>query len=173
MRKRGHNAFSCDLKYPSGGHPEWHLKMDGFEALFYMKWDLIVMHPPCTHLCISGNRWYAGTEQRRHAANWTFELWKQAKTVCNKVAMENPVGVLNSFFPMLPRPQYIQPWQFGHGEVKRTCLWLHGLPELIPTNIVAGREERIWRNVQPGPDRAKIRSKTYAGIAKAIAEQYG
>lgn len=171
MRKRGHNAYSCDLQPCGGGHPEWHLQMDGFEALFYMKWDLVIMHPPCPKLCLSGNRWYAGTDERRMAANWTAEVWKAAKTQCSRVALENPVGVLNSIFSYLPKPQYIQPWMFGHGEVKKTGLMLHGLPNLIPTDIVDGREERIFR-MGPSKDRSKIRSKTYEGIADAMATQW-
>jgi hypothetical protein len=95
-----------------------------------------------------------------------------AKNLCPHVAMENPVGVLNTFYPWLPSPQYIQPWMFGHGEMKKTGLWLHGLPELIPTEIVNGRNQKVWR-MGPGPMRAKLRSKTFLGIARAMAEQWG
>lgn len=174
MRKLGHNAFSCDLIECSGGHPEWHLQIDCMEAIKSRKWDLIIMHPPCTALAVSGNAWY-GVDMPKHnerlkAVEWTQKLWDLAVSVCNKVAMENPVGVLNKY-GKFPKPQYIQPWQFGHGETKKTGLWIHGLQNLKPTDIVDGREQNIWK-MPPSEERAKLRSKTYLGIAKAIAEQW-
>lgn len=174
FRKLGHEAFSCDLQPCSGGHPEWHLQVDVFSALKIRKWDLIIMHPPCTALAVSGNRWYGfgkpGYIERINAVNWTQKLWNKALRICKHVALENPVGVLNTM-GNFPKPQYIQPWQFGHGETKKTGLWLYGLPKLKPSNIVNGREQKIWK-MSPGNDRAKLRSKTYPGIAKAFAEQW-
>lgn len=174
MRKLGHNAFSCDLIECSGGHPEWHLQIDCMEAIKSRKWDLIIMHPPCTALAVSGNAWY-GVDMPKHnerlkAVEWTQKLWDLAVSVCDKVAMENPVGVLNKY-GKFPKPQYIQPWQFGHGETKKTGLWIHGLQNLKPTDIVDGRAQNIWK-MPPSEERAKLRSKTYPGIAKAIAEQW-
>ena len=175
LRMMGHEAYSNDIIDCSGEHTEWHLKMDCFDAVKLKKWDLIIMHPPCTALAVSGNRWYgAGMEkhsERIKSAKWTLDLWNLAVSVCDRVAMENPVGVLNRLNPSLPKPQYIQPWQFGHGETKKTGLWLHGLQQLNPTNIVDGREQNIWK-MPPSDDRAKLRSKTYIGIAKAMAEQW-
>jgi hypothetical protein len=133
-------------------------------------WDLIIMHPPCTALCVSGNAHY-GTgkpkhRQRLEAIDYTLEMFELAKSVARYVCMENPVGVLP-----IKASQYVQPWQFGHGECKKTGLWLHNLPRLEPTDIVEGREQRIWK-LGPSPDRWKIRSKTYQGIADAMAQQW-
>lgn len=174
FRDLGHEAYSNDIIECSGGHPEWHLQMDVFEALKLKKWDLVILHPPCTALAVSGNAHY-GTGKpkhhlRLHALSWTQNLWFEAIKVCDHVALENPVGVLNTM-GNFPKPQYIQPWQFGHGETKKTGLWLHGLPKLVPTDIVDGREQKIWK-MGPSDDRAKLRSKTYPGIAKAIANQW-
>ena len=175
FRELGHEAYSNDMQGCSGGHPEWHIVGDCFEAITKYKWDLIIMHPPCTALAVSGNRWYGEWMPKHHerldSVEWTQRLWDFATGVCDKVAMENPVGVLNKY-GKFPKPSYIQPWQFGHGETKKTGLWLHGLPELKPTNIVEGREAKIWK-MPPSEERAKLRSKTYEGIAKAIAEQWG
>ena len=174
LRKLGHPAFSCDTLDCSGGHPEWHLKMDVFQAIKSKNWDLIIVHPPCTKIAVSGNRWY-GEGMPRHnerleAVAWTQRLWNECLKACDLVAMENPVGVLNKY-GSFPDPSYIQPWQFGHGECKKTGFWLHGLKPLEPTNIVDGRDQRIWK-MPPSKDRAKIRSKTYLGVAKAIATQW-
>jgi hypothetical protein len=175
FRSLGYYAYSNDIQDCSGNRPEWHLKMDCFDALKLKKWDLIIMHPECTKLAVSGNRWYgkntAGYGERLTAVRWIQLLWDTAISLCDKVAMENPVGVLNSL-GNFPKPQYIQPWQYGHGETKKTGLWLHGLPELKPTNIVKGRDQRIWK-MPPSNDRKKIRSKTYKGIAEAMADQWG
>lgn len=175
FRKLGHNAYSNDLLKCSGGRPEWHLQMDVFDAINLTDWDLIILHPPCTALAVSGNRWY-GVGKPRHqdrieAVKWTQELWEKATSASKHVALENPVGVLNTM-GHFPEPQYIQPWQFGHGETKKTGLWLYNLPKLQPTDIVSGREQRIWK-MPPAKDRAKMRSKTYPGIAEAIAAQWG
>jgi hypothetical protein len=133
FRAKGHEAYSNDLQECSGGHPEWHLQYDCFQAMCLGKWDLIVMHPPCTALTVSGNGTY-GTGKPKHnkrieAAKWTSKLWHYAISMCDQVCMENPVGVLNRLVKELPKPQYIQPWQFGHGEQKKTGLWLYGLPK--------------------------------------------
>lgn len=174
FRLLGHEAYSCDIIKCSGGHPEWHIQTDIFYAINAQKYDLIILHPPCTKIAVSGNRWYGqGTElhdERLDAIEWTQKLWDYAKRNCNHVVLENPVGTLNKY-GKFPRPQYIQPWQFGHGETKKTGLWLYNLPPLFPTDIVEGREQRIWK-MPPSENRAKLRSKTFPGIAKAIAEQY-
>jgi hypothetical protein len=174
LRKRGHEAFSCDIQDCSGGHPEWHLKMDVMKAIDLMPWDRIILHPACTKIAVSGNRWYGeGTtrhNERLEAVKWTQKLWNKAISKCNNVGLENPVGVLNKYGDF-PKPHYVQPWQFGHGETKNTGFWLHGLPPLKPTDIVEGREQRIWK-LPPSEDRGKLRSKTFPGIAKAIAEQW-
>lgn len=174
LRKLGYEAYSCDIQDCSGGHTEWHIKGDVIETILGDEWDMIILHPPCTKLAVSGNRWYGknskGYEERLEAVKWTQRLWDIATSVCDKVALENPVGVLNSMGDF-PKPQYIQPWQFGHGECKKTGFWLHGLPELTPTDIVEGREQNIWK-MPPSEDRGKLRSKTYLGIAKAIAQQW-
>lgn len=169
FRARGHEAYSCDIQPCSGGHPEWHLQVDALEML-KLKWDLIIAHPPCTDLAVSGARWFK--EKRadgRQQKSIDFFL-RFTRVDCPRVAIENPVCIMSSLYR---KPdQIIQPWQYGHGETKATCLWLKGLPLLQPTEIVEGREHRIWR-MPPGPDRARERSRTYHGIAEAMAEQWG
>ena len=169
FRKRGHEAYSNDL-LPADDCSPYHIQGDCRDAIASERWDLIIMHPPCTALAVSGNRWYGlgmpKHQERLEAIRWTVRLFETAKDHADKVAMENPVGVL----PMKPT-QYIQPWQFGHGETKKTGLWLHNLPPLKPTNIVEGREQRIWK-LPPTADRWKIRSTTYQGIADAMAAQW-
>ena len=168
LRRLGHEAYSCDIKPCSGGHPEWHLQVDALELL-KMRWDMILAFPPCTHLAVSGAKYFAEkrADGRQQAAIDFFMQFANAD--CPKIAIENPVGIISSVWR---KPdQIIQPWQFGHGETKKTCLWLKGLPPLIPTNIVSGREQRIWR-MAPSADRAKMRSKTFPGIARAMAEQF-
>ncbi len=162
----GHDTWSCDIE-PSTGK---HMETDVFRAIELDDWDLIILHPPCTHPAASGTRWSAGASHRSKAIVWTCKLFQAAMDVCDKVALENPVGVLSSAWR---KPdQYIQPWEYGHGETKKTGLWLSGLPLLRPTNIVAGREQRVWR-MSPGPERSADRSRTYTGIAAAMAEQWG
>lgn len=192
MRKLGHECYSCDIDYPSGHHPEWHIHqdvlpllngdcefttMDGISHKIEGEWDLIVAHPPCTYLTVSGNRWF-NIEKYGDKARERLKLREEAydffmkfiNAKCKRIAVENPIGYMNTHYR---KPdQIIQPWQFGHGETKATCLWLKGLPLLRPTNIVKGREQRIWK-MGPSEDRVKERSKTYPGIAKAIAEQWG
>lgn len=168
LRRLGHEAYSCDIEPCSGGHPEWHLQVDALELL-KMKWDMILAFPPCTHLAVSGARYFEQKRKdgRQQAAIDFFMRFANAD--CPKIAIENPVGIMSTVWR---KPdQIIQPWQFGHGETKRTCLWLKGLPPLVPTNIVDGREQRIWK-MPPSEDRAKNRAKTFPGIARAMAEQW-
>ena len=168
MRRLGHEAYSCDIEPCSGGHPEWHLQVDALELL-KMKWDMILAFPPCTHLAVSSARYFEQKRKdgRQQAAIDFFMRFANAD--CPKIAIENPVGIMSSVWR---KPdQIIQPWQFGHGETKKTCLWLKGIPLLVPTNIVDGREQRIWK-MPPSEDRAKNRAKTFPGIARAMAEQW-
>ena len=168
LRWLGHDAYSCDIEPCSGGHPEWHLQVDALELL-KMKWDMILAFPPCTHLAVSGARYFEQKRKdgRQQAAIDFFMRFANAD--CPKIAIENPVGIMSSVWR---KPdQIIQPWQFGHGETKKTCLWLKGIPLLVPTNIVDGREQRIWK-MPPSEDRAKNRAKTFPGIARAMAEQW-
>ena len=170
---RGHDAMSCDLKETEVPGP--HYKGDVRNILFgFDEWDLVIAHPPCTHLAVSGARWFPekradGRQKEAIDFFMLFALLSDARPGL-KVAIENPVGIMSSEYR---KPdQYIQPWQFGHGEVKKTGLWLYNLPRLVPTNIVEGREPRIWK-MGPSEDRARERSRTYSGIAKAMAEQWG
>lgn len=169
FRELGHEAYSCDLQECSGGHDEWHLKVDALELL-KMKWDLIIAHPPCTDLAVSGARWFKEKQADGRQQKSIEFFMKFINADCPRIAVENPVCIMSRIYR---KPdQIIQPWQFGHGEVKTTCLWLKGLPPLIPTDIVEGREQKCWR-MAPSPDRAKKRSRTYRGIARAMACQWG
>ena len=168
FREKGIKAFSCDILPCSGGHPEWHIQGDVTQILV-KGWDMIIAFPPCTHLAVSGARWFAEkrADGRQQAAIDFFMLF--ANVDCPKVAIENPVGIMSTEWR---KPdQIIQPWMFGHGETKATCLWLKGLPLLKPTNVVDGREQRVWR-MPPSEERAMLRSKTYQGVANALATQY-
>lgn len=170
--RRGHNAFSNDLEQARSGGP--HLQCDVIAAVESRSWDLIIVHPPCTAMAASGNRWYATgmplAEKRHAAVRWTAHLWAVVKRAASFGAcLENPVSVCWS---ALGRPQYVQPWQFGHGEVKRTGLLLDRLPQLRPTNIVSGRIARVHL-MPPGPHRQRDRSTTLQGIADAMAAQWG
>lgn len=172
FRKLGHEAYSCDLLPCSGGHPEWHYQQDVFEVIG-QGWDMMIAFPPCTHLAVSGAAWF---EQKRkdgrqqQGIDFFMKIIEQATwNGIKHWAIENPIGIMSTLYR---KPdQIIQPWQFGHGETKATCLWLHNLPKLVPTNIVEGREQRLHR-LPPSPDRAKLRSKTYPGIARAMATQW-
>jgi hypothetical protein len=169
FRRLGHYAVSCDL-LPSETVPGIHLKMDVLLALDLEPWDLAIFHPPCTRLTVAGARWFKGREQEQaEAIAFVEKLWN-----CGipRLAIENPIGVLSTKSILGKPTQIIQPWQFGHGEVKATCLWLKNLPKLVPTNIVEGRHARVHRE-PPSPDRWKNRSRTYPGIAAAMAEQWG
>lgn len=166
FRNIGHDAWSCDLLESEDGSP-FHIQGDVI-PLLSEDWDLAIFHPPCTHLAVSGSRWFKEkTQEQADALAFVLELMSAP---IPKIAIENPVSVISS---RIRKPdQIIQPWQFGHGETKATCLWLKGLPKLTPTNVVEGREAKVHR-MPPGPDRWKNRSRTYLGIASAMAKQWG
>jgi len=161
----GHDTWSCDIEPTE--RPGKHITADALTVLGE-GWDMMICHPPCTYLAVAGARWFAGRmpEQRR-AIEFAQQLWSAP---IPRICMENPVSVLST--AICKPDQIIQPWQFGHGETKATCLWLKNLPLLVPTNIVEGREARIHR-MPPSPDRQKNRSRTYQGIADAMAMQWG
>lgn len=166
FRDRGHDAMSCDLLPTDKPGP--HHEGDVTDII-NDGWDMLIAFPPCTHLAVSGARWFPEkrADGRQQAALDFVRLLMDAPI--NKIAIENPVSVISSH---IRKPdQTIQPWQFGHGETKRTCLWLKNLPKLQPTDIVDGREQRVWK-MPPSPDRWKERSKTFAGIANAMADQW-
>jgi site-specific DNA-cytosine methylase len=169
MRAAGVDAKSYDL-LPAEDGSTHHVQGD-IRNLPDSHWrdvDLVIAHPPCTHLAVSGARWFKDKRQEQVEA-LDFVRWILALPV-PKIALENPISIISS---RIRKPdQIIQPWQFGHGETKATCLWLKGLPKLVPTNIVEGREARVHR-MPPGPDRWKERSRTFTGIAQAMAEQWG
>ena len=213
LRKRGHRAFSCDIQDCSGGHPEWHIKDDvtalvngncsfklqnGTTEEQTGKWDMIIAFPPCTHLAVSGAAWFDKKREdgRQEAAIKFFMDVMNAD--CEKISVENPVNIISGdyiekHFPELQKKyqfpikptQSIQPFQFGDRARKKTCLWLKGLPELKPTNIVeipprkkfdSGKSMPSWYAEAwhlPKEERAKLRSKTFPGIARAMAEQWG
>jgi hypothetical protein len=160
-----HDAISCDLLPTDKNGP--HYQGSVFDII-NDGWDLMIAHPPCTHLAVSGARWFKDkVKEQQQALDFVSRLMQ-----CNipKICIENPISIISS---RIRKPdQIIQPWMFGHGETKATCLWLKGLPKLVPTNIVEGREPKVHL-LPPSPDRWKIRSKTYDGIAKAMAEQWG
>jgi hypothetical protein len=165
FRARGHDAMSCDLLPTDVPGP--HYQGDVLDVLGD-GWDLMIAHPPCTHLAVSGARWFHLKLQEQADALDFVRLLMGSPIP--RIAVENPVSIISS---RIRKPdQIIQPWQFGHGETKATCLWLKGLPKLKPTNIVDGREARIHR-LPPSQDRWKIRSTTYSGIAAAMADQWG
>jgi len=199
LRKLGINAFSCDLKECSGGHPEWHLKMDIFQALTLKKWDFVGLHPVCTKMTLSGNRTYAKGKPKHHerieATEWTIQLWEYVCSICDHVYMENPMGAMNGD-KRLPKPQIIQPYFFGDEFQKTTCLWLKGLDQLYHNKVAnlfdanvthvyrgdmwvakSGNVMAAWyANTSTTGNNEKnraIRSKTFPGIAKAIANQWG
>lgn len=162
---KGHDAWSCDL-LPTET-PGQHIVGDVRDILSG-GWDLMIAHPPCTHLAVSGARWFKDKVQEQAEALDFVRLLLDADIPC--IALENPVSIISS---KIRKPdQIIQPWQFGHGEVKATCLWLKNLPCLLPTNIVDGREARVHKE-PPSDDRWKNRSRTLPGIAAAMAEQWG
>ena len=220
FRKRGHEAYSCDIIDCSGGHPEWHIKgdvlpllhpkwydlnrdgegnqwegykfqtVDGKIHQFEGKWDLIIAHPPCTYLCMSSQK-HCNVEvygqkavERIAKRNEAVEFFMQfVNSDCDKIAIENPVGVMTRYYRKAD--QYIQPLQFGHPTSKKTGLWLKGLPKLTPTKIVeqefhisgTGRawDKWFWDSsvIQDRAERSRFRSKTFEGIAEAMAEQWG
>ncbi len=167
FKTRGHDAWSCDL-LPTE-RPGQHIQGDVLKILDN-GWDLMIAHPPCTHLCVSGARWFkqkrADGRQQKAIDFFLFLINAPMPKTC----IENPVGIMSGIYRS--PDQYIQPWQFGHGEVKKTGLWLFGLPELKSTNIVEGRKARIHK-MPPSKDRGRLRSITFPGIANAMAEQWG
>ena len=194
FREKGHEAYSCDLQPCSGGHPEWHIMQDviplldglcnfkttdGIEHSIDRKWDLIIAHPPCTYLSNAGARFLYPNgklnEERLAkgmAAKDFFMHFYNAD--CDRIAIENPIP--SKVYGLPPYTQTIQPWMFGHPVQKKTCLWLNGLPKLQPTNVVEERQSTKipgnWFN-SGGKERQKNRAKTFPGIAKAMAEQWG
>lgn len=171
FRKMGHDAWSCDL-LPAEDDQTHHIQGSVLSFIKGMRdpWDLMIAHPPCTDLAVSGARHFAEkiADGRQGRALDFVRALLDAPVA--KIALENPISVISS---KIRKPdQIIQPWQFGHGETKATCLWLKGLPKLVPTNIVDGREARVHK-MAPGPNRWKERSRTYQGIADAMAAQWG
>lgn len=173
FRARGHEAWSCDLLPSEATQNDAHLVGDMFDAdgrfiWTHIEWDLIIAHPPCTHLASSGARWFQTKQVEQRKAILFFMACMGLPAP--RIAVENPIGIMSTHYR---KPdQIIQPWQFGHGEVKATCLWLKNLPSLMPTNIVNGRTARVHREA-PSPDRWKNRSRTLTGIAEAMATQWG
>lgn len=177
FRRLGHDAWSCDLLDAEDGSP-FHIQGDVLEQIYHAvntpvsvnRWDLMVAHPPCTHLAVSGARHFAAKQEdgrQQEAIDFFLAL---ARAPIPRIAIENPVCIMSSVWR---KPdQTIQPWMFGHGETKATCLWLKGLPHLVPTNIVSGRHPRVHL-MPPSEDRWKERSRTYEGIAEAMGEQWG
>lgn len=178
--KLGHNAWSNDI-IDTESKPERHMKMDIMDALMNGCWDMVIIHIPCTYMAVCGNGTYAKTEARFEALEWSCRVWEQAKLTAKRVVMENPASVL---FPRLRElgadVQYVQPWQFGHTEQKKTGLALWRTKRLVETNNVyeemmklpKKERERIWY-MSPGKDRGKERARFYTGIADAMAEQWG
>jgi hypothetical protein len=165
FKAKGHDAWSCDLLDTE--IPGNHIKDDVMKHLDD-GWDLMIAHPPCTYLCVSGARWWANRKkEQQKAIDFFRRLWDAD---ISKIVIENPIGIIST---IIRKPdQIIQPWQFGHGETKATCLWIKGLPKLEPSQIVNGREQRIHK-MPPSRNRGQERSRTYLGIAQAMAEQWG
>jgi site-specific DNA-cytosine methylase len=166
FRARGHDAWSCDL-LPAEDGSDYHHQCD-VEAITGNGWDLMIAHPPCTHLAVSGARWFRDKQAEQvEALQFVLRL---LDAPVPRIAIENPVSIIST---RIREPdQIIQPWQFGHGETKASCLWLKNLPRLIPTDIEDGRTPRV-HYASPGPDRWKERSRTLRGIASAMADQWG
>ena len=195
LRKLGHEAYSCDIISCSGEHEEWHIRqdvlpllngycqfttVDGQEHKIENKWDMIIAFPPCTHLCNAGQRWFKeGKKDMKLQREAVSFFYKFVMADCNKIAIENPLGVMSTYYK---KPsQIINPYEFGDTDCKNTCLWLKGLPKLEPTNIIPKeiRTQNNWKAVFDGkqyswndPIVSKLRSKTYPGIAKAMASQW-
>ncbi len=165
FRKLGHEAYSCDL-LPTETNQAYHIQKD-VRTILNDNWDLGIFFPPCTHLCVSGARWFKDKQtEQQNALDFISRL-----LLCRipKIALENPIGIISTH---IRKPdQIIQPYQFGHGETKATCLWLKNLPKLKPTKLVSGRENKIWK-MKPSKDRGLKRSRTYPGIAQAMATQW-
>lgn len=191
FRKKGHEAYSCDLQEESGGHPEWHIKGDALKEAYSGKYDLMIAHPPCTYLAVSGARWMYNKDGSRNKERWNNQLealefvQKLMNAPIDKIAVENPVSVISS---QIRKPdQIIQPYHFGDEATKTTCLWLKGLPLLTHTNVVGKGEKVTYKSGKSHPkwyadalskaktkaERQKLRSKTFTGIANAIVDQWG
>jgi len=178
FRARGHEAWSCDVLPCSGGHPEWHLQQDVL-PLLQEQWDMIIAFPPCTDLSVSGAKWFAAkrADGRQQASIDFFMRFATADCPC--IAIENPIGVMSGYWR---KPdQIVQPYWFGEPHTKSTCLWLEGLPKLVPTDMLppgprhvtkSGKSLPEWYNLPPSEDRARLRSKTFDGIARAMADQW-
>ena len=175
LRNLGIEAYSCDIVPCSGGHPEWHLQQD-VTPLLEQDWDMIIAFPPCTHLAVSGAAWFEQkrADGRQQEGIEFFRLFTNLKW--KRVAIDNPVGIMSRLWR--EPDQIIQPWMFGHPEQKATCLWLKGLPTLTPTSVVKEIMDTLPRNererlhyLPPSDERAQIRSRTFPGIAKAMATQ--
>jgi site-specific DNA-cytosine methylase len=165
FKAKGHDAWSCDL-LPTDVEGQ-HIYGDVLDVLD-QGWDMMIAHPPCTHLAVSGARWFHKKRKEQHEALEFVSALLDAPI--DRIALENPISIISS---KIRKPdQIVQPWQHGHGETKATCLWLKNLPKLVPTDIVEGREARVHK-MPPSKDRWKLRSETYTGIAKAMAEQWG
>ena len=174
FRDAGYEAYSCDLQQ-TRGNPEWHYQADIMDVIPTRQWwDLIILHPDCTAMAVSGNRWYGRGmplhHKREQAIVWTVRLWELAKRHSNRAALENPVSVI---FQHLNAPVfYLQPHDHGHGETKKTGFALHNLEPLKPTNKVEGREQRIWK-MPPSETRKRDRSQTLPGVAQAVVHGWG
>lgn len=189
FRELGHEAYSCDILPCSGGHPEWHIQCDvleiigngdktiplqNSELIYIQNWDLMIAHPPCTHLAVSGARYFKNKKKEQAESLKFVNVLLNAPIL--KIALENPVGIIST---NIRKPdQIIQPYMFGEDASKKTCLWLKNLPKLIPTNVIekkryANQTPSGQNNLPPSKDRGKLRSKTFPGIAKAMAEQWG
>jgi len=182
FRAKGHEAYSCDIQDCSGGKPEWHLIGDALHIIKTQKWDMIIAHPPCTYLCNSGVQWLSKVPGRVNDMMDGARFFKAIMdTDCDNIAIENPIPHKYAVKEIGRKyDQIVQPWMFGHMERKATCLWLKGLPKLKETNNVKEemlklpkREQQRLHYLPPSKDRAKLRSKTYQGIADAMAEQWG
>lgn len=172
FRDAGFEAYSCDI-LPTRGNPAWHYQGDIMEVIPMRYWGLIILHPDCTAMAVSGNRWYGRgmpmNNKRIRAVKWTLRLWNLAVIHGDRVALENPVSVV---FKYLPNVFYLHPHEHGHGETKKTGFALHNLEPLKPTQNVDGREQRVWK-MPPSSTRKRDRSKTYEGVAHAIVMQWG
>jgi hypothetical protein len=175
FRELGHNAWSCDFLPCEGKHPQFHYQMDVLEVIKLQNWDLAIFHPSCQFLAVSGARWMynkdgsINSERKKNRDEALEFVQKLLNAPIPHIALENPISVISS---KIRKPdQVLQPWQYGHPEIKATCLWLKNLPLLKPTDIVEGREARIHK-MPPSKDRGKLRSRTYEGIGKAMADQW-
>lgn len=191
FRALGHEAYSCDIEPCSGGYPEWHIQDDVLHWLdmgrhladMWKPWDLIIAHPPCTDLAVSGAAWFKRKQADGSQLQSMCFFMQFTDLACPRVAIENPVGIMSTYYR---KPdQIIQPYMFGEPFSKKTCLWLKGLPLLIPTKLVEAGERVTYASGRsmpkwyadayslPAKERAKVRSKTFPGIAQAMAEQWG